>query len=313
MRGTGTPPDGRASTTRRKVVLSLAALALIALVAVLGRASTGQRSWQPSASPAGESEAADVPGGQAGSELSGRKTLDRSLLQRAAAQADAVALGRRLLGVRRREQHRRPRHRRRRRPGAREHDLRRLGGRRRLEEHRRRARPTRPPGRTTTRRRSARSRAAPTARSGPAPARRTPPAAASPTSATASTSRPTAAPPGRTSASATPGMIGRIAVDPADPNIVLVAAAGSIYSTGGKRGLYRTIDGGDHWAPSSTPDLDAAPYTGVVDVAIDPVNPNRVYATAVGPPPHRVPAALRRHRLGPLRHRQRAGDPGRRT
>ena len=75
------------------------------------------------------------------------------------------------------------------------------------------------------------------------------------------------------------GMIGRIAVDPADPNVVLVAAAGSIYSTGGKRGLYRTIDGGDHWAPVLTPDLGAAPYTGVVDVAIDPVNPNRVYAT----------------------------------
>ena len=75
------------------------------------------------------------------------------------------------------------------------------------------------------------------------------------------------------------GMIGRIAVDPADPNVVLVAATGSIYSTGGKRGLYRTIDGGDHWAPILTPDLEAAPYTGVVDVAIDPVNPNRVYAT----------------------------------
>jgi len=59
------------------------------------------------------------------------------------------------------------------------------------------------------------------------------------------------------------GMIGRIAVDPADPSVV----------------LYRTIDGGDHWASILTPDLDAAPYTGVVDVAIDPVNPNRVYAT----------------------------------
>jgi hypothetical protein len=75
------------------------------------------------------------------------------------------------------------------------------------------------------------------------------------------------------------GMIGRIAVDPANPNIVFVAAAGSIYSTGGKRGLYRTIDGGQHWAPVLVPDLSSAPYTGVVDVAIDPVNPNRVYAT----------------------------------
>ena len=75
------------------------------------------------------------------------------------------------------------------------------------------------------------------------------------------------------------GMIGRIAVDPADPSIVYVAAAGSIYSAGGKRGLYRTIDGGDHWTAVLTPDLGAAPYTGVVDVAIDPVNPDRVYAT----------------------------------
>ena len=41
------------------------------------------------------------------------------------------------------------------------------------------------------------------------------------------------------------GMIGRIAVDPTNPQRVLVAASGSLYSTGGKRGLYRTIDGGD--------------------------------------------------------------------
>ena len=75
------------------------------------------------------------------------------------------------------------------------------------------------------------------------------------------------------------GMIGRIAVDPTNPQRVLVAAAGSIYSTGGKRGLYRTVDGGAHWKPILVPDLDAAPFTGVVDVAIDPVNPNRVYAT----------------------------------
>ena len=74
-------------------------------------------------------------------------------------------------------------------------------------------------------------------------------------------------------------MIGRIAVDPPNPNVVLVAASGSIYSTGGKRGLYRTIDGGAHWAPVLVPDLNAAPYTGAVDVAFDPVNPNRVYAT----------------------------------
>ena len=74
-------------------------------------------------------------------------------------------------------------------------------------------------------------------------------------------------------------MIGRIAVDPTNPNRVLVAATGDLYSTGGKRGLYRTTDGGTHWNRVLTPDLAAAPWTGAVDVAIDPTNPNRVYAT----------------------------------
>src|SRR3954447_1260098 len=74
------------------------------------------------------------------------------------------------------------------------------------------------------------------------------------------------------------GMIGRIAVDPTNPDRVFVAASGSIYSPGGKRGLYRTVDGGAHWVPILTPDLNAAPFTGAVDVAVDPVNPNRVYA-----------------------------------
>jgi hypothetical protein len=74
------------------------------------------------------------------------------------------------------------------------------------------------------------------------------------------------------------GMIGRIAVDPSNPKVVLVAATGSIYSTGGTRGLYRSTDAGKHWKAVLVPDLQAAPYTGAVDVAFDPVNPSRVYA-----------------------------------
>ena len=34
-----------------------------------------------------------------------------------------------------------------------------------------------------------------------------------------------------------------------------------------------------HWPPVLLPDPNVSPWTGVVDVAIDPVNPNRVYAT----------------------------------
>jgi len=77
---------------RRTVVVPLAALALIALVAALGRAS-GQRAgaWQPSVSPAGESEqAGKVPDNQAARALGGRKTLGFAIRRRAAAQAAAI-------------------------------------------------------------------------------------------------------------------------------------------------------------------------------------------------------------------------------
>src|SRR3954451_7450637 len=52
------------------------------------------------------------------------------------------------------------------------------------------------------------------------------------------------------------GMIGRIAVDPTNPDRVFVAAAGDIYAQGGKRGLYRTIDAGEHWTRVLTPDFN---------------------------------------------------------
>jgi len=69
--------------------------------------------------------------------------------------------------------------------------------------------------------------------------------------------------------------IGRIAVDPTDPNRVFVAAAGSISRVAGQRGIYRLDNKGKDWklvlpAPNDT--------TGGVDVAIDPSNPQRVFA-----------------------------------
>ena len=71
------------------------------------------------------------------------------------------------------------------------------------------------------------------------------------------------------------GTIGRIAVDPANPSRVFVAATGNMFVPGGERGLYRSLDGGDTWElvlPGENP------TTGAVDVAIDPQNPQRVFA-----------------------------------
>jgi hypothetical protein len=41
--------------------------------------------------------------------------------------------------------------------------------------------------------------------------------------------------------------IGKIVVDPRDPNVVYVAAIGPLWAPGGERGLYKTTDGGKSW------------------------------------------------------------------
>jgi photosystem II stability/assembly factor-like uncharacterized protein len=71
------------------------------------------------------------------------------------------------------------------------------------------------------------------------------------------------------------GAIGKITVDPADPQRVFVAAAGNLSGSAGERGIYRVTDGGKDWklvlpTPNNT--------TGGIDLAIDAANPNRVYA-----------------------------------
>jgi photosystem II stability/assembly factor-like uncharacterized protein len=70
--------------------------------------------------------------------------------------------------------------------------------------------------------------------------------------------------------------IGRIAIDPRDSNVVFVAAQGPLWSPGGDRGLYKTTDGGKTWKKV----IDISENTGVNDVAIDPSNPDLMYATA---------------------------------
>ncbi|WP_189362174.1 WD40/YVTN/BNR-like repeat-containing protein [Algibacter mikhailovii] len=69
--------------------------------------------------------------------------------------------------------------------------------------------------------------------------------------------------------------IGRIIVNPENSNEIYVAAIGPLWSKGGERGLYKTIDGGQTWEAILTVDE----HTGVNDVQMDPRNPNVLYAS----------------------------------
>jgi len=70
--------------------------------------------------------------------------------------------------------------------------------------------------------------------------------------------------------------IGRAVIDPRDSKVVYVAAEGPLWGPGGDRGLYKTSDGGKNWKAV----LTISENTGVADVAIDPSNPDIVYASA---------------------------------
>jgi photosystem II stability/assembly factor-like uncharacterized protein len=70
--------------------------------------------------------------------------------------------------------------------------------------------------------------------------------------------------------------IGRIVIDPRDSNTVYVAAEGPLWGPGGDRGLYKTSDGGKTWKAV----LTISENTGVVDVVLDPRNPDILLAAA---------------------------------
>jgi photosystem II stability/assembly factor-like uncharacterized protein len=71
------------------------------------------------------------------------------------------------------------------------------------------------------------------------------------------------------------GTIGAIAIDPANPQRILVAANGSLYTPDGDRGVYLSSDAGSSW--HKVLDVPNA-FTGAVDVQFDPADPHRVYA-----------------------------------
>jgi photosystem II stability/assembly factor-like uncharacterized protein len=69
--------------------------------------------------------------------------------------------------------------------------------------------------------------------------------------------------------------IGRIVVHPTNPDIVYVAAAGSLFNPGGDRGVYRSVNGGNSWNLILGPENG---FSGAIDLAVDPTNPNRIFA-----------------------------------
>jgi hypothetical protein len=69
--------------------------------------------------------------------------------------------------------------------------------------------------------------------------------------------------------------VGRILVDPADPDRVFVAGSGDLFNPGGGRGVYRSTDAGAHWTRVLK---GTTKTTGAVDLAMDPSNPDVLYA-----------------------------------
>src|SRR6266702_1240289 len=69
--------------------------------------------------------------------------------------------------------------------------------------------------------------------------------------------------------------IARVAVSPKNSDTVFAAVPGTLWSDSSDRGLYKTSDGGKTWKQVLK---GANLSTGCTDVAIDPTNPNTMFA-----------------------------------
>ena len=67
--------------------------------------------------------------------------------------------------------------------------------------------------------------------------------------------------------------IGKVIVNPTNPDIAFVAALGHVYGPNTERGIFRTTDGGKTWEKVLYKDEN----TGGIDVAFDPHNPNILF------------------------------------
>lgn len=70
------------------------------------------------------------------------------------------------------------------------------------------------------------------------------------------------------------GQIGTMAVDPRNPDVAFAAVLGHAFGPNPERGVYRTTDGGKTWKQVLKKNAD----TGASDVALDPSNPQIVFA-----------------------------------
>lgn len=70
--------------------------------------------------------------------------------------------------------------------------------------------------------------------------------------------------------------IGRILINPNNPDEVVVGAVGHLYSSNNERGIYKTKDGGKTWSKT----LFVNSESGIIDIDNDPNNFNLMYASA---------------------------------
>lgn len=72
------------------------------------------------------------------------------------------------------------------------------------------------------------------------------------------------------------GQIGSIRVHPTNPNLVYAAVLGTAFGPSDTRGVYRSRDGGQNWQRVKFVSRE----TGFVNLAMNPTNPNEIYAAA---------------------------------
>ena len=68
--------------------------------------------------------------------------------------------------------------------------------------------------------------------------------------------------------------IAKVEVHPSNPDLVYVAALGNLWAPSSERGVFKSTDGGQSWSKV----LFVDEHTGVIDMVMDPSNPDILYA-----------------------------------